>query len=299
MPRCPDGRRNAWELAVPNGVYSVTVNLLGNGCTFENVRAKDQGIYGSSSLDTYVYSVEVSDGRFTMSAVPSRCKAVNWMKIDLLSTKVYPKPWLPSPSKEWLQIELPDSVDVGLVEIRVIHEGYTLATSYPHAYEYSFPDCRQWWLYAPAKCFRMFMSARKYGVHPDLITYPHFPGFTKPFLEWLYDEHDKNGDGVMTYEEFRSSASDIHKTGTYSMWGRPGKHNYKGTQNYHDDNAKHLWSKLDTVGLDHGRDGKLTRDEFTNGVLSMPLHRFCDLFENTGHTHGTHNRSECMVCEMT
>ena len=48
---------------------------------------------------------------------------------------------------------------------------------------------------------------------------------------------------------------------------------HKGTQNYHDDNVRHLWSKLDTVGPDRGPDGRVTREEFVNGVLSMPLHR--------------------------
>ena len=42
--RCPDGRRNAWEVTVPNGVYMVTASFDNSAhfrstCTFENVRA--------------------------------------------------------------------------------------------------------------------------------------------------------------------------------------------------------------------------------------------------------------------
>lgn len=128
--RCPDGELNAWEVTVPNGVYTVTAGLQSDyldrhGCTFENVRAA--GTTGFS----YVYSVEVSDGRFTLSAGPPMlCQAVSWLKLDLVSSKTYPKPWLPAPRKAWWQLELDDATaDVGVVEVRLPHEGYTLVSA--------------------------------------------------------------------------------------------------------------------------------------------------------------------------
>ena len=54
------------------------------------------------------------------------------------------------------------------------------------------PDCRHWWLYTPAKCHRLATHAYKWGVHPELALYPDFPGFTVPFLEWVFDRHDTN-----------------------------------------------------------------------------------------------------------
>ena len=61
--RCPDGRVNAWEAVVPNGVYMVTVSAAGGGaqfsepgCTFENVVGRGTG----GTKATWTYSVEVS-----------------------------------------------------------------------------------------------------------------------------------------------------------------------------------------------------------------------------------------------
>lgn len=314
--RCPDGRVNAWEVTVPNGVYTVTVGLYSDysnagkdGCTLENVRAK------GGTRNTYLYSVEVADGRFTLSAgPPSVCQAVNWLKLDMVSSQVYPKPWLPSPSKEWWQLELDDAdAGVGMVEIRLPHQGFTLASTYPHAQELSFPDCRQWWLYAPAKCYRMFMAARKYGVHPELASYPNFPGFQKPFLAWMFDEHDLNGDGELLYQEFRLAQLQLACAGavagnpecdgvvelglnksTYVMWKRRSAVNVKGTHGYHDDNMAHLFRKLDAFNVDYAVDGahtlrgdkKISKAEFVNGIASMPRDIFCDLFESTARTHG-------------
>jgi hypothetical protein len=39
---CPDGRVNAWEAVVPNGVYMVT-HAGAKGCSFENVLAEGVG----------------------------------------------------------------------------------------------------------------------------------------------------------------------------------------------------------------------------------------------------------------
>ena len=74
---CPDGRVNAWEATVPNGVYIVTAALatthaVASGCTIENVRThltqQSGGVQSGGVMDTHVYSVEVSDGRFTLSS---------------------------------------------------------------------------------------------------------------------------------------------------------------------------------------------------------------------------------------
>ena len=66
MHACPDGRRNAWEVEVPNGVYMVTVGhsaivgILGRlkGCTYENVRTPlASGTWvGGEAMETYIFS---------------------------------------------------------------------------------------------------------------------------------------------------------------------------------------------------------------------------------------------------
>eukprot|EP00039_Didymoeca_costata_P029030 m.22963 g.22963 ORF g.22963 m.22963 type:complete len:1851 (-) comp7454_c0_seq1:181-5733(-) len=292
--RCPDGAVNAWEAHVPNGVYTVTVHYDGGGCTFENVRG-NAGTYGKV---TFVYSIEVSDGKFTLSsATPEKgCGAVSWLKLDMVSDRVFPNTWLPPPAKEWWQMELDQpATGIGLVQIRLPHEAYRTASHYPYYQDRSFPDCRKWWLYSPAKCYRQFMRAKKIGVHPNLVSYPDFPGFTEAFLNWVFDQHDTNNDNQLVYEEFRSSQQQQALTGTFSMWSRPGPNNVKGTNNYHDDNAAHLWFKLDVFhdgyndkdanNLKKG-DGKVTRSEFLHGILSRPLTSFCDYFEMTANTHG-------------
>ena len=294
---CPDGQSNAWEVAVPSGVYTVTVAMTASivqgtpGCTFENVRSTPGG-----KAFTNVFSVEVSDGRFTLSAAGGACKGINWIKLDLVSSKLYPTPWLPAPQHEWWQMELDDpTADVGLVELRLPHEAFATAYSFPSNQEGFAPDCRQFWLYAPAKCYRMFMYAQMKMYHPDLATYPNFPGFSQPFLEWYFDIHDTDSNGELHYEEFRAAQSQQALTGTYAMWERPYGHNVKGTSGYHDDNAAHLWRKLDVMHKDYGNenetytprgDSKITKDEWVHGMLSQPQSTFCNLFDRTGKTHG-------------
>ena len=80
--RCPDGRVNAWEATVPNGVYVVTASSAG-GCAFENVAAS-----GGKNDQTWTYSVEVADGKFTLSG--GRCHSVSWVKLDLLAPRFSP-----------------------------------------------------------------------------------------------------------------------------------------------------------------------------------------------------------------
>ena len=295
--RCPDGRINAWEATVPNGVYTVTAGLHSNfrgddnaGCTFENVRAT------GTSGNTYVYSVEVADGKFTLSGSPPKpCQAVAWLKLDLLSSKLYPKPWLPAPPKAWWQLELDDATaDIGMVVVRLPHEGFTSAATYPSSAEVGVPDCRQWWLYAPAKCYRMLTSSRKMGAHPEMVTYPNFPGFTEPFLEWYFSQHDTDGNGELFYEEFRAAQLQQFFKGDYSMWQRPASANTKGTHGYHDDNAAHLWKRLNVIHQSSS-DSTITKDEWVHGMLGQPRTLFCDLFASTRQTHGgNHGPGWCM-----
>ena len=128
------------------------------------------------------------------------------------------------------------------------------------------------------------MNGRKRGVHPDAVSYPNFPGFAEPFLNWYFDLHDTDGNGELQYEEFRAAQAEQSQTGTYAMWS-----------GFHSDNAGHLWHKLDVIHRDHDNeevsnlerhDGTLTKDEWVHGMLSQPLNTFCDLFESTESTHG-------------
>ena len=300
---CPDGRPNAWEATVPNGVYVITAGFAShygkNGCSFENVRAA-----GGSHATTYTYSAEVSDGKFTLSSgTPTQCQSVSWLKLDLVSTTLYPRAWLPSPPNEWWQLQLDaDRPKIGLVQIIVPHQGYRTADSYPHNFDPDSPDCRKWWLYTPAKCFRMLTRSSKRGVHPELAVYPDFPGFTKPFLGWLFDKHDTDGNGELTRGEFSAAQlSEVVNNGPYALWPRSGCPNCKGTPGFHDDAIAHLWRKMDVLDSDRSNgaqrgDGKVTRSEFVSGPLNMPQNRPCDLFEQTGNTHGAnlHNgRTDC------
>jgi len=133
------------------------------------------------------------------------------------------------------------------------------------------------------------MRAIKPGVHPEMVTYPDFPGFSAPFLAWLFDQHDTDGNGELTYEEFRAAGAARKGGTTYTMWS------HFSQDRHQDDNAAHLWNKLDSfhvlyadkdaTGLGSG-DGVVTRSEFINGILSMPLTKFCDYIENTATTHG-------------
>lgn len=57
VPHCPDGRLNVWEAAVPNGLYTVTVehamdnnNPSFDGCNYENIRPVSQVARGQRSV---------------------------------------------------------------------------------------------------------------------------------------------------------------------------------------------------------------------------------------------------------
>jgi hypothetical protein len=112
-----------------------------------------------------------------------------------------------------------------------------------------------------------------------------------------FDQHDTNGDGDLDYTEFKNAQSQLAQTGEYSMWPRTSAaaHNAKGTVGYHDDNAAHLWDKLDSFHDDYGTegaktttsgDGRVTKDEWTHGIMGFPRNTICDIFESTSRTHG-------------
>ena len=305
---CPDGRPNAFEAVVPNGVYMVTVGSSrnhGQSCLFENVLPPQLGHVRSTS----VFSVEVADGSFTISqpaAGGGTCNHVNWFKLDLVSETLLPQAWLPAPRHEWWQQTVPEHTAIGLVQIRMPHDEYRTTASYPSAVQAKAQDCRKWWLYGPAKCHRSLVTGYKEGVHPDLGLYPNFPGFSEPFLDWLFDQHDSDGNGVLVYEEFRAAELVLVRNGSapYTLWETvsPAYVNWKGTRGYHDDNAAHLWMRIDVIDADWtdgagvpGRgDGMVTRDEFVHGPLSLPRGTFCDMFESTAKTHGgNHGVGHC------
>ena len=312
---CPDGRTNAWEATVDNGVYMVTVgrshdhgyngvSSLGQwkGCTYENVRpigidsvsvaeSASTGIMEGSGgiLDTIVFSVEVSDGRFTLSSAGLNCVNMNWVKLDLISSTLYPAPWLPAPPREWYQVALDESAPIGLVQIILPSEAYVTDDAFNRAAA-GRPDCRKWWLYAPAKCYRMLILGQKRGPHPDLGVYPAFPGFSEPFLGWHFDQHDTNGDGVLQFEEFRAAEESQSTDGPFAIWDRSRAGVIRPFNDYLDDNAANLWQKLDVLedvedNVEAG-DGNVTRESFVHGVLSAGRRTFCDQFEETRATHG-------------
>ena len=132
--------------------------------------------------------------------------------------------------------------------------------------------------------------------HIIQASYPNFPGFTEPFLQWYFEQHDTNGDGELYYDEFRAAQSQQFLTGNYSMWKRPASHNTKGTWGYHDDNAKHLWNKLNVIDRYSTSAAIITRDEWVHGMLSQPRTLFCDLFDSTALTHGGNEHDGSKWC---
>ena len=319
---CPDGRPNAWEATVANGVYMVTIgrsedtgyngaSSLGQwtGCTFENVKpigignsmvesdntGLRDGLGGGGPLDTIVFSVEVTDGRITLASAGMNCVNMNWIKLDLITSTLFPAPWLPAAPREWYQLALDETAPIGLVQIILPSEEHNGATdSGPHdAFNpaaASRPDCRKWWLYSPATCYRMFVLGQKRGPHPDLGAYPDFPGFSEPFLGWLFDRHDTSGDGVLQFEEFRAAAAIEATDGPFAIWDRSRPGTIRPFNSYIDDNAGHLWQKIDVLedvedGVVAG-DGNVTRESFVHGFLSVGRRTFCDQFEETRSTHG-------------
>ena len=286
--RCPDGRVNAWEATVPNGVYIVTSSGA-RGCSFENVLGVAQKAT-NPVYETRTISVEVADGKFTLSDSARRRCTISWFKLDLISLTVFPRAWLPSPAKEWWQMKFEDAEPkIGLVRIAVPHQAYQTADSYPSAAYKPAADCRKWWLYSPAKCYRSVTQSFKSGIHPHLALYPDFPGFTVPFLEWVFDMHDTNSDGVMTSEELNEVQGREALTGPYAFWSRPsGCHNCKDRPGFNYQNTAHLMTDINIEG-----DGNINRSEFVHGRLNQAEARPCDIFESTEYTHRHHDGLTC------
>ena len=288
--RCPDGRINAWEATVPNGIYLVT-HSGSKGCSFENVMAEGTKTnrVGNPYVETRTTSVEVTDGKFTLSGSSTRYGTISWLKLDLISEAVFPRAWLPSPKKEWWQMKFEDDEPkIGLVRIMV-----------PHQKAPPSDDCRKWWLYTPAKCYRFVTNTNKRGFHEHLALYPDFPGFTVPFLEWLFDRHDTDGDGFLTKKEVEVEQDKDALSGDYAFWTRPwGAHNKKDRPGFNVINVGHLMTDIDIEDRDRssgccGRDGVLSRSEFVHGRLNQAENRPCDLFESTEHTHRYHDGLTC------
>jgi hypothetical protein len=121
---------------------------------------------------TEVFSVEVLDGKFTLSngGTGQPCGNVGWVKLDLITASPFPSAWLPAPTHEWWQMELRLETDahadadadaaasfppVGLVEIVQPHSpSVSFGTYGTNTFSDYSPDCRTWWLYGPAKCYR-------------------------------------------------------------------------------------------------------------------------------------------------
>ena len=239
---CPDGMPNTWEIKVPNGVYAVTIghssggshqHWIGyEGCTYENVRTDGSGMSQSvkRSFNTGVQglrttealTVEVLDGAFTLSQDPKRgkCENVGFIKLDLVATEAFPKPWLPTPKHEWWQMEVDTELlpgtsaaaapAIGLVTIDLPHHSSVTFDTYGRSGEIgktertTGADCRAWWLFGPAKCYKMMLIGWKRGTHPDLAVYPDFPGYSNAFASAHFDALDTNGDGSLTIEEFKA-----------------------------------------------------------------------------------------------
>ena len=289
---CPDGEPNTYEVAVDNGVYTVTVghdNSMAQpafmGCTFENVRTMSKAgpfprrlnqDQGSVVQGTQVFTVEVLDGRFTLSNVAGgSCSNVNWIKLDRLTPRPLPKPWLPAPTHEWWQMRLEQAdAAVGLVEIILPYTTGSTFASFPGAAEPHHPDCRTWWIWGPAKCYRHRMLGMKRGTHPELAQYPDFPGYTRAFLENFFDEHDANADGNLTLAEYKARSAQNPYAWSFYRSG------------WYLDAASLIFQRLDydlknedSVVATGYRDGIITRDHFLHGELSKPRSTWCEPFE--------------------
>ena len=293
LGHCPDGKPNRFDIHVPNGQYLVHVGHdqshaqpAFSGCVYENVRPaiKDRRKAGPvrsledplshSYQNTNVFSVEVEDGTFTLTSWIAPCSNVNWFKLNRISSKPLPSVWLPAPEHEWWQIELKESTRVGLVRITLPHSKGVTSWSYPALSEKTpAADCRTWWLYGSAKCRRYTMLGQRGGTHPELASYPNNPGYTKAFLEMLFDHHDTDKNGEMTLAEWKAASKDSPYGWNFYAWGNWGLHY-----------AQTLFQRFDRkVGDDDAvhNDGKVSREEFTQGVLAQPRDDWCDPFEAT------------------
>lgn len=240
---------------------------------------------------TVVFSAEVMDSKFTMTNAFGLCGNVAFIKLDLITPTPFPTPWLPAPKKmEWWQMELEDpSAPVGIVEIMLPHERDTQTfESFPSNEETHAADCRGWWLFTPARCYHMMMIGQKSGVHPDLASYPNFPGYSRPFLEWLFDAHDINSDGSLTQAEFTSVASAPPYGVDTSTW--VGGSMRSIAQRVTDLDAL-FWSFQRDYHDSQGYNppASISRDMFVESSLAEPRPTFCDPFEATK----DHNRMVC------
>ena len=148
--------QNYWKLEVPNGFYNVTLyggqynyrNLYGYMCAVGNVQMIPGTVnYGSWAHRYWDYwqLVEVHDGVLTVQggsddtnmASQEVCDSIAALKIEPVEDlTMVERSWLPPQNDPWLQIELDDVLEVGLVSI----------------FNQDLTHCSSYWLYIGNKC---------------------------------------------------------------------------------------------------------------------------------------------------
>lgn len=132
---CDDARTegNFWEIAVEPGVYEVTTyqnrapsaggDLELKDCAWENVQVTEASAVVDKYSATKKKTVEVLDGRLTMSGHAhymktgsNQCDYFATVVIDKVANQLAPV-WLPSTADPWWQIQLPASTRIGLVTV--------------------------------------------------------------------------------------------------------------------------------------------------------------------------------------
>jgi hypothetical protein len=299
LSTCPDGMPNSWEVDIPNGLYVATVaqlphtgyNFANSGCSFENVQVDSSpnvayntgGTWRANGRMTVTFTVEITDGRFTMGVHEGRqrCDNVNWIKLDRIAAAPLPAPWLPSPEHEWMQVELAEETPIGLVQLMLPGLPTVSSASFPVFDGASEPNCRQRWLYEPASCHRVLRLGTLDGEHPDLMAYPDFPGLSATFLGHIFDMLDSNADGTLSLREM--AASDNLQHAQDLLFGGNVTHRLDDTVVDPDvswDKMRELWVIADpAITSDIGRrigaydqpgNYAMIRSEFITGALSRP-----------------------------
>ena len=152
---CPDGRRPVWEMAVPNGVYNITTwhnmgeqitSFRAHKCTMEHVQQTQRsGFFDAREARNFTSTVEVADGRFTLSSEhvsQSSCQYMNRIRVQSVSRALLNPVWFPGSESTgaWWQRRLPAAEPIGLVSI---------AHPSPPRGTY---DCGYWWMFKGNKC---------------------------------------------------------------------------------------------------------------------------------------------------
>jgi hypothetical protein len=151
---------NTWQMEVPNGVYSVTVNFRRSacdscsididGCSVNNQALSESDASWNDGTSvvrsiSYTQNVEVEHGFVTLRGNPDyiddrRCKYVSSLTIERHS-KSLPVSWLPPQSNPWWSMDLGEETPVGIVNVEG-HDRY---------------ECQSFWLYAGSGCRQDFV----------------------------------------------------------------------------------------------------------------------------------------------